>query len=44
MRPPHFDRKPIYTDGVGMGWVGYGIYDEWPSACFRIFVFKDEDL
>jgi len=40
MRPPHYDRRPLYTDGVGYGWVGYGIFDEWPSACITILVYK----
>lgn len=43
LRPLHYDSKPVYTDGIGIGWVGYGIYFEWPSACFQIFVWKDED-
>ena len=44
MRPPHYDSKPIYTDGAGMGWVGYGIFFEWPSACFQVFVWKEERM
>lgn len=43
MRPPLFDSIPIYTDGTGYGWVGYGMYFEWPSACFQIFVWKDDE-
>lgn len=43
MTPPDFDSKPLYTDGVGFGWTGYGIFFEWPSACFQIFDWKDED-
>jgi len=41
MRPPLYDTVPLYTDGVVYGWVGYGIFFEWPSACFQIFVWKD---
>jgi hypothetical protein len=41
LRSPHFDSVPVYTDGAGIGWVGYGIFFEWPSACFQIFVWKD---
>ncbi len=40
MRPPNYDRSPIYTDGNGLGWVGYGIFDEWPSACLWIVNWK----
>jgi len=43
MKPPDYDSSPIYTDGVGIGWVGYGMFLEWPSACFRIFDFKEMD-
>lgn len=43
LRAPHYDSVPVYADGEGMGWVGYGIFFEWPSACFQIFVWKDED-
>ena len=42
MRPPNFDRAPLYHDGVGVGWVGYGVYDEWPSACLWIAVWKEK--
>ena len=41
MRPPNFDRAPLYHDGVGVGWVGYGVYDEWPSSCLWIAVWKE---
>lgn len=43
LRPPLFDSVPLYHDGVGVGWVGYGMYFEWPSACFNIWVFKNEE-
>jgi hypothetical protein len=43
LRPPKFDAVPTYHDGQGYGWVGYGMFFEWPSACFQIFVFKHED-
>jgi len=43
MKPPDYDSSPIYTDGVGIGWVGYGMFSEWPSACFQIFDFKEMD-
>lgn len=41
LTPPDFDAHPIYTDGAGIGWVGYGIFWEWPSACFQVFDWKD---
>lgn len=43
MKYPDFDSKPLYTDGVRYGWVGYGIFFEWPSASFQIFVWKDDN-
>ena len=43
MRLPNYDRVPIYIDGAGIGWVGYGMFDEWPSASFLIIVFKGEE-
>lgn len=43
MRPPDYDRKPLYTDGAGLGWVGYGMFDEWPSYSFWVVVWKRED-
>lgn len=41
LRPPDYDSKPLYTDGQGVGWVGYGMFFEWPSACFQVFDWKD---
>lgn len=41
VEPPDFDRIPLYTDGVGFGWVGYGMFDEWVTACFQIFDWKE---
>lgn len=43
MGPPDFDRKPIFVMGTGVWWTGYGMFDEWPSACFRIWHFANED-
>lgn len=42
LKPPDFDRVPLYTNGVGWGWVGYGMFWEFPSACFQVFDWKDE--
>jgi hypothetical protein len=36
---PTFDSKPKYTQGTGVWWSGYGMYMEWPSACFQIWYF-----
>lgn len=41
LRPPDFDAKPLYHDGTGVGWVGYGMFFDWPSACFQIFVWHE---
>ena len=43
MRPPHYDCIPLYTNGAKIGWVGYGMFFEWPSACFQIWVHKSEE-
>lgn len=43
LKPPLFDAVPVYTDGVGCGWSGYGIWWEWPSASLRIWFFKTDD-
>ena len=43
MSPPDFDSKPLYNEGRGHGWVGYGMFFEWPSACFQIFDWRGED-
>ena len=42
LKPPDYDRKPVFTDGVGLQWVGYGMFDEWCSACFFIIAWKEE--
>lgn len=44
LSPPDFDSKPVFTSGrrwagdagAEWAWVGYGIYMEFPSACFWV--------
>lgn len=51
LRPPDFDRKPIFTPssrthgeaGATWAWVGYGIFMEYPSACFWVIDWGEDE-
>ena len=42
LRHPDYDSRPHYTAGDGWGWVGYGIFMGWASACLQIFDWGEE--